>query len=269
MEDVEQVELEFIEGARRRGIRVLDAAFPVEPTVVMSGESVSVEDALDVVQQVFAPFISVSTTRLDLVELLEDVDGDDLPEDLRRRCEERAGQVDGVFVRWLAGGCVYLYVAVPEWRQELTELLEESSEERQARQDMADQGAAIRITHLAELVERDPAYRAATSQQRKAAGRRALEPELRIDEGWDTEAIVLEQAGRLVRANAAAAYAQLDEAELAAELRASEDFRSIGNAVARKRFVRNFLVQKSGGYGPANELVEALRSAAEAPRRRR
>lgn len=39
-----------------------------------------------------------------------------------RRWEEREGPIDGVFTRWVVGGCDHPYMAIPPWKIELDEL---------------------------------------------------------------------------------------------------------------------------------------------------
>lgn len=195
VDDFEEVLQQIRVGAQQRELRVIDAAFRDEPTVILRFETTTIDEALDLAQYVFAPFLSISTSRLTASDLTESWDQDDEdpsapPPELVRQWEEREGQIDGVFVRWVAGGSDYLYMAFPSWKIELDELRERWSEDQEAQRSDGLRAHYIRITHLAEQLEREPTYRAATSQSRRSIGKALLEPLLRSQEGAVTELLV-------------------------------------------------------------------------------
>lgn len=269
VDDFEEVLQQIRVGAQQRELRIFDAAFRDEPTVILRLETTTIDEALDLAQYVFAPFLSISTSRLTASDLTESWDQDDEdpsapPPELMRQWEEREGQIDGVFVRWVAGGSDYLYMAIPSWKIELDELREKWSEDQEAQRSDGLRAHYIRITHLAEQLEREPTYRAATSQSRRSIGKALLEPLLRSQEGAVTELLVLKEASRVVRDNAAEAYGpllgQIDQ--LAAELRTTEEWIAARRAADRTAAIRRFLIDRTGGYAPAGMLIEDLRRAA-------
>lgn len=101
MEDLEELVGEFQAGAERRGLRFIEASFHAQPTVVFSYPSTSVEEALDIAQHIFAPFVSMTISRLDPSELIEnwiseDEESDEPSAELLHKWEERAEQIDAV-----------------------------------------------------------------------------------------------------------------------------------------------------------------------------
>jgi hypothetical protein len=271
MDDFEDLVGDLKAGAERRGLRFLDATFPGDPAVIFHHITVGIDDVLDIAQNSFAPFLSLSVSRLDPSDLMDtwDPDDDDAdqapPAEVLERWQERAGQIDGVILQWIASGAVYLYLAVPAWKQELEELRDNWSEEIDAQRTDLRMAYRIRITHLAEQIERAPEFRAGNNQTREAIGKTLLEPMLQSDEGGPVSYLVLKEAGRLVRANAQAEYSKLlgEMDQLAAELRMTRQWLLARRASDRTSEARNFLISRSGGYSPSGTMVNELRRRAE------
>jgi hypothetical protein len=270
MDDFEELVGDLKAGAERRGLRFLDATFPGDPAVIFHHGAISIDDVLDIAQHSFAPFLSLGVTRLDPSDLMDtwdpDEDGEQAPPaELMGRWQERAGEIDGVILQWIASGAVYLYLAVPAWKQELEELRDNWSEELDAQRTDLRMAYRIRITHLAEQIERAPEFRAGNNQTREAIGKALLEPMLQSDEGGPVSYLVLKEAGRQVRANAQAEYAKLlgEMDQLAAELRMTRQWLRAKRASDRTSEARNFLMQRSGGYAPSGTMVNELRRRAE------
>ncbi len=271
MDDFEELVGDLKAGAERRGLRFLEATFPGDPAVIFHNGTIGIDDVLDIAQHSFAPFLSLGVTRLDPAELLDtwDPDDDDAeqtpPAELLQRWEERAGQIDGVVLQWIASGAVYLYLAVPAWKQELEDLRENWSEELDAQRTDISRAYRIRITHLAEQIERAPEYRAGNNQSRTAIGKALLEPMLQSNEGGPVSYLVLKEAGKLVRENAQAEYSKLigEMDQLAADLRMTRQWLMAHRASDRTSEARNFLTQRSGGYAPSGAMVNELRRLAE------
>lgn len=179
MDDFDELVQQFRDGAAKRNLRLLEAEFPQKPDVIFRYGTASADDVLDVAQQSFAPFVSLTVSRLDTAELIESWGEKDFlaelpaepPAELLERWEERAGQIDGVFVEWVGGGATYIFLAVPAWKQELEGLRDGWSEDREAQRADDDRAVLIRITHLAEQVESDTGYRAGTLQTRSSIGK--------------------------------------------------------------------------------------------------
>lgn len=249
----------------------MEAVFPGEAAVVFLQKTTSVDEVLDVAQHAFAPFVSLSVSRLDPSELIEswveDNEGDqDPPAALLRQWEGRAGQIDGVFVQWIASGAVCRYIAVPAWKQEMEELCENWTEEQDVQRTDLARAVFIRWTYLAEQVERNSEYRGGTTHSRGPIGKTILEPLLQSNEA-DSYTIkrILGEASRLVRDNAQAEYSKLigQMDQLAADLRSSRQWQQIRWARDRTAAARELLVQRSGGYSPPVKMVDELRRLAE------
>lgn len=115
------------------------------------------------------------------------------PARLLSRWQECAGQIDGISVRWIASGAVYLYLAVPAWKQELEEHSENWSEERDAQRTDLYRAVRIRMTHLAEQLEREPEYRGGTTHSRGSIGKTLLELKLQSNEDGYMVTLVLKE----------------------------------------------------------------------------
>lgn len=271
MDDFEGLVGDLRAGAERRGLRFLEATFPGDPAVIFRYGTIGIDDVLDIAQHSFAPFLSLVVTRLDPAELLDswDPDEDDAeqtpPAELLQRWEERAGQIDGVVLQWIASGAVYLYLAVPAWKQELLDLRENWSEELDAQRTDLSRAQQIRVTHLAEQIERAPEYRAGNNQSRPAIGRVLMEPMLQSNEGRIVSFFVLKEAGRMVRDNAQAEFSKLlgQMDQLAAELRMSRHWLMARRASDRTAVARDFLIERLDGYAPTGAMVNELRRLAE------
>jgi hypothetical protein len=273
VEDFDELVQQFRAGAEKRNLRLLEAEFPKKPDVIFRYGMTSADEVLDVAQQSFAPFVSLTVSRLDTAELIESWGEKDFfseappepPAELLGLWEERAGQIDGVFVEWVGGGATYIFLAVPAWKQELEGLRDGWSEDRDAQRADEYRAVLIRITHLAEQVERDPGYRAGTLQARASIGKNVLEPMLQSDDGAYIRDQVLKEASRLVRDNSQAAYSRLTGQmdELAAELRLTRAWMEARLVADRTAAARDFLLQRAGGYSPAVSVVNELRRLAE------
>jgi len=270
VDDFEDVVQELRAGADRRGLRLMEAAFPGQPTVIFRQETTSVDEVLDLAQHAFAPFLSMTISRLDPSELIEswssdDEEDPDPPAELVRQWEERAGQIDGIFLQWIASGAAFLYVAAPTWKQELDELRENWSEEKDAQRTDLARAVHIRMTHLAEQLEREPDYRGGTTHTRVSIGKTLLEPMLQSNEGGYMTTLILKEASRLVRDNSQAEYSKLigKMDELAAELRGSRNWLLAGFASDRTAAARHLLLRRSGGYSPSMMMINELRRLAE------
>jgi hypothetical protein len=125
--------------------------------------------------------------------------------------------------------------------------------------------ARIRMTHLAEQLERAPEYRGGTTHTRVSIGKTLLEPMLQSNEGGYMTTLIHQEAGRLVRDNAQAEYSKLMGRmdELAGELRGSLPWQEVYTARDRTAVARSFLIKESGGYSPSAAMTNELRRLAE------
>lgn len=271
MDDFEELVGNLRAGAERRGLRFLEASFPGDPAVIFHHGTIGPDEVLDIAQHTFAPFLSLSVGRLEASDLLESWDPEDEdvdqapPAELLARWQERAGEIDMVALQWVATGSVYLFLAVPAWKTELEGLRDNWSEELDAQRLDLSRAHQIRVTHLAEQIERAPEYRAGNNQTRPAIGKALLEPMLQSNEGRVVSFFVLKESGRMVRDNAQAEFSKLlgRMDQLAAELRMSRHWLLAKRASDRVAAARDFLIHRSGGYAPTGAMVNELRRLAE------
>jgi hypothetical protein len=261
VDEIETVYEQLLDGAKQRNIRVVTAAFPAEPTIVLSSEETSVETALDIAHQVFSPLISIDLQRFDRDELLAELDEDEeVPPAAQHIIDEHHGDAAAVYTRWLGNGATFLYIAEAAWKDELDAIMaaRELDQREQHINDM--RGHWIRVTALSEQLEMEPEYRAANQQQRPTVGKRLIEPLLHEDEGVLTLKHVLDAASRRVRENSDAAYASLDSSlkDVASKLRDQQAWREAKRVPEREDVARRFLTEWSGGYGPTQQQVILL-----------
>ena len=268
--DIDELLTQIQVGAEKRGIRVLDAVFPTEPTVVFDESTTSVEDVLDLAQSQFAHFVSVDVTRLesaDLEDIWDDGESEEPtpPPEVARILAEHEGDSDGLFLRWLGNGATFLYIAVPAWKVELDALLEAEQSQQALRRVDERLAHGIRVTHLADQIEGNPAFRGGNAQTRRSIGKTLLEPLLKSDDDSRLVQIVLDRATRLARDNSVAVYAALADSleDLSSELCEDEAWQTARTTTDRTTAARDFLASRAEGYAPAVALVESLRRMAD------
>lgn len=259
-------------GAEQRGIRVVPAQFAKE-SVHLIYDATSVDDVLDIIQQSFTPFISILASTIDRDDVekkfLDDED-DELPSEVARILDDHEDDVSEVDVYWVASGVVFRYSAMPAWREELSDLLAEQRADQEAHHFDDLRSHWIRVTALADQLEMEPGYRAASLQERPAVAKNLFEQLRGPEDDFMMEKHVVEEAGKRVRANATAAYASVDitSQELVERLQRTPEWINASGAVERDAATTQFLIQLTGGYAPKRELVVALRRRAALPPRR-
>jgi hypothetical protein len=264
MENMEALVSGINDGAASRGLKMLAATIPGDPDVLFRHPDVALDDALDVARHVSAPFLTLTVSTLDPARLTERpgflgeiTHAGVPPEDLRRRWQERSGEIDCIFLEWIAAGTRYAYMAAPEWAGELEDARNAWFEE-QDNEDSDLTGALwARIAALAERLEADPGYRAGNQQTRRDIGRAFLEPLVQSSEGEFVVHKALEEAGKLVRANAQAAYGALlgDMDALIADLRDTAEWKAARKQYQMEAAARDFLQERCGGYAPQAKTV--------------
>lgn len=272
MEKMEALAQDIKDGAVARGLKILAAAIPGDPDVFFSHPDTGLEDVLDVALHVSAPFLILTISTLDprrLTErpgfLGETTHAGTPPEDLRRRWQERAGEIDCIFLEWIAGGTRYIFTASPEWSDELESARAAWFEELDEEESDATGAHWARVAELAGKLEADPDYRAGTTHTRRAIGQAFLEPLLQSTPGEKAAShLVLDAAGKLVRTNAQATYSRLlgDMDALTAELRDTAAWKAARKQYQLRAAASDFLQERSGGYAPPTKTVEALVNSA-------
>ncbi|MFN3949135.1 hypothetical protein [Microbacterium sp.] len=263
MDDLEPLIDQLTRGAERRGLTIVDASFPGEPTFILDHESTSVDEALDLAQQMLAPFIAISVAHLDADELIHSID--ETPAPLARLARKRDGQAMGLELRWYGLGATALYLAGTDWAGQLADLRAQWESDRRASWNDERETRAVRIAHLAEQIELDPRYRAATQTQRTTVGRVVLDELRNAEDDATTLKWSLENASRALRENSALAYAPLEAAidDLSSDLRESEGWRATRTARERDVVTRAYLLEHTGYAAPVAFVAQVARLAAK------
>lgn len=258
MNDLDAVLTALQEGAIERGLVIVDAAFLSEPTFAVHAESTSPRDALDLVQRMLAPFVSISVDVFDADEFLDEFAGE-ATDEMSRLARERDGQMRGVGMRWFGLGANGLYLAGTDWAEELDAMKARWDEDQRSNWADARDTRAVRVAHLADQIELDPRYRSVGQNQRTTIGELVADELRTADDDATTVRWALERASKAVRQNAAAAYLPLSESLDATvdELRETDDWRESRTAKEREGTVRTFLLRKTG-YAPTAVLAETV-----------
>lgn len=270
MNDIEALAEEIRDALGAKNVRVLDAEFSGDSVAILDGDTVTVEALAEIIAESFTPFATVISSTLEpseLDELLESEGEEVAPEDAQRIMDEHAGETDMVGVYWLHSGARLGYIVVASWRREFESIMGAWKLGQRARYYDEQSREAARITHLADQLEADPAYRAANAQERRIVGTAFVEPLVAGDDyAAGITRAVLELAGRKAREAATAAYLPLREDfyALAEELIETATWRT-SNARASERddAARQFLLNRTDGYAPTSDDVKKLRLAAE------
>jgi hypothetical protein len=272
MENMEALVQGIKDGAAQRGLKILDALFSGDPDVLFRYPDTGPDDVLDVALHVSAPFLTLDVATLDPAELTErpGILGEATyagppPAGLQRRWEERSGEVDRIYLQWTAAGTTYLFAASPEWAKELVAARDAWFEQLDDEESDAVGAHWARVAELAGKLEADPDYRGGTTHTRRAIGQAFLEPLLQSAPGEKTALHqALDEAGKLVRANAQTAYSRLlsDLDTLTAEVRDTAAWKTARKQYQLRAAASDFLQKRSGGYSPPTKTVETLVNAA-------
>lgn len=170
MTDLDQLLSEIREGAEQRGLQIVDATFPTEPTFALHLDSTSLEDALDLAMRMLAPFISITVEVFDADEFLAEFN-EGVPAEAARVAREHHGEAQGLAMRWLGLGATGLFLAGTDWSDALSDFQNGWAMEQQSAWVDERNSRAIRVAYLAEHIERDPRYRGVGQSQRTSVGR--------------------------------------------------------------------------------------------------
>lgn len=258
MTDLDYLLGEIHDGAEQRGLPIVDATFPGEPTFALHVESTPVEEVLDLAQRMLAPFISVTVDAFDADEFLAEFD-EEVPTKVVKLAREHHGQLQGLAVRWFGLGATALFLAGTDWSDDLSEFQDDWAVEQQTAWVDARDNRSIRVAHLADHIELDPRYRAAGQNQRTVVGRLVADELRSTDDDATTVRWALERASRSVRDNAAAQYLPLEGQmeQMAEELRVTDEWGAARSAKARDETARAFLLELTG-YASTAVLAERL-----------
>lgn len=262
MNDLTQLVNEIRDVAEGRGLTILEAVFPGDPTFVLHIDATSVETALNLAQSMLAPFVSLTIDRFDADEFLAELDGE-APAAMVQLAREHHGEPQGLAMRWFGLGATALFLAGTDWSDELSGSRDEwAAERRMAWVDQRD-SRAIRVAYLADQIELDPRYRAASQNQRTVVGRVVADELTSADDDATTVKWALERASRSVRENAASAYLALEEMmeAVADDLRDTEAWRKSRTAKEREATAREFMMQRTGYAPPATLTARLAREA--------
>ncbi|TFC87444.1 hypothetical protein [Cryobacterium sp. TMT4-31] len=255
-------------GARERGLPVLSASFGTEPTVIFVSAQVGLGEALDVARAMNAPFISIDATEFSFEDFISEVSEENESAALEpevKGYKKYDGELDGVYVRWVAAGESFLYMATPEWCDRIGEL--QGQQEERDRENRSRDVAAMwaRRRELAEEIEALPAVRGIGTRGRKALATRLAGGLLKEDDDPGLVLGAVRDAVELAGVNAIGAYAEIesDLVVVARNLIETDGWQSVWRTPDRIAAAKAFLLSSTNGYAPTAALSEQLRRLAE------
>ncbi|TFD37774.1 hypothetical protein E3T40_04075 [Cryobacterium sp. TMT1-19] len=255
-------------GARERGLPVLNASFGTEPSVIFVNAQVGLDEALDVAKAMNAPFLSIDATEFSFEDSVSEMSEENETAALEPEVKDFKkydGELDGVYVRWVAAGESFLYMATPEWSDRIDELQgrqEERDRENRSR-DVAARWARRR--ELAEEIEALPAVRGIGTRGRKALATRLAGGLLKGEDDPELVLGAVRDAVELASVNAIGAYAEIesDLRVVARHLIETDAWQNAWRTPDRIAAAKAFLLITTNGYAPTAALSEQLRGVAE------
>lgn len=256
------------------GLLLVDAEFLKKADVALDNGSTSIDDAVAVAVTSGAPFVSLQMdtfSTVQLRELLAPDDGDDLPAKVQRlitRARTHHGESDAQWLRWVAQGLIFQWVATAAWRDELYENLDRelanarwTAETESSKNDYAQRG---RIKELAAVLITSREFRGVAANKRRPVGHAVLaasesgEIDQEIaDLAIGDAAVVMDRKSYEYEVK----FRSLIQ-ELAAELRMRQEWRSATTAVRRREVTQLFLAEKADSYRIGPRVVDPVFEAA-------
>lgn len=248
--------------AAARELVVVPAVILGDDAVIMTFPEVSVGVALDLAVRSGAPFVTIDAERFDSAEILQSL-GDDrpIPNRLRSAFTSREGEYQELWIRWVSMGSAYAFLAVPAWHSELlaeVEAWREGSEEAEREEFEASRA---RISDFVAAALQSSDVRIARPSHRKGVVERAIRNSVSCEIDARELDIAIRQAVHRVREANNFEYASVEASvpEVMAEYMASNggDFPR-WTSVEKRQSIREFLVEKTGGYAPTETLVKRI-----------
>jgi hypothetical protein len=131
-------------------------------------------------------------------------------------------------------GCL-IQSRCPIWAKRVCtwELQENWTQEQDAQRKDMSRESRIRMTQLADQLEREPEYRRGITHIRVSIAKTLLEPMLQSNEGGYMTTLILQESSRLVRDDAQAEYAELPDQAVGRILKAESMMRRWAPAAIR------------------------------------
>ena len=255
-------------GAEVRSLRVLDALYRGEPSVIFGHQLVSLDEVLDVAQAMQAPFISVDVTTFDFPEFLtednNEVPRTSLPPQIKA-LQKHQGEIDGLFIRWIVGGSLFLYMSEPDWSAEASDLRDAWEEKVDESRQQDVQARWARRSELAAELEALPALRQVGSRGRKALATNLVQTLLQDTDDMDVIVDAVREAVEQTGVNSQSQYGEIeaDLSAVAAELIETARWKAKRRTPERLAATKHFLMERTGGYAPTAALATLVRNTAE------
>ena len=257
-------------GAEKRGLIVLDAAYPGDPDVILVAEKVTLDQVLDLAATMQAPFVSAQTSVFSYKEFVEEFEdeGGELPQDLSLLIEalrEHDGQMSSVSLRWLASGTDYLFIATTEWEDLAAEIRETAELLDRASRFEGVSARFQRRREIAVAVEAVPEVRAIGKMGRKAVVTQHIEAFMQPSDDLEIKLGAIRDTVQLAFDNSLAAYSDVEPrlAAIATDLVSTDGWQSARRKPDRVAAARQHLTLITGGYGPVTTLATRLQGLAE------
>jgi hypothetical protein len=257
------------------GLLLVDAEFASKADVALDNASTSIDEAVAVAVASGAPFVSLQADTFSTVklrELLAPEGGEELPTKVQRfitRARTHDGESDALWLRWVAQGLIFQWVATPAWRDELFENLDRelASARRAAETESSknDYAQKARIKELAAVLITSKEFRGVAANKRRPVGHAVLGASAsgEIDPYIAERAI--SEAGGVMDRNSYEYEVKFGSQtqDLADELRGHHEWRTATTAIRRREVTQLFLAEKADGYRIGPRVVQPVFEAAK------
>ena len=270
---------QLVDGARDRGLKVLDAATPDVDPVLMVADRVPLADALDLARDVGAPFLEIVERHFsvrDTADAMADKDGgDDALASAKTAMSvfrEYDGNTDIVAVRWIGGSFVYEWQAHATWSDDVSAAKSAwvfsritARVDEGLRRDLRNRE---RADELASTTEGDPTLRAAPKNRRAATARALIATQLTEDEAsgdYDLLDAAVQGTIKLLADNTADVYETIAHNldEYVPSLLESDAWLRAARVPERDDAAAKFLTTLADGYAPTLMMARNLRVLAD------
>lgn len=165
--------------AASRKLSLFDAIYLNVPEVTIDGESVCIDEAIEVAGLTRAPFVSLDIWTYLIRRSCSDKFGRNIPEDspsadnlirLVKSAAKHNGENERLGLRWAAHGLNYEWSATADWRRKLAFNLARADFEDQQESSHRENARKSDIDVLVTLLTGSPEFRAAQPTKRHSVG---------------------------------------------------------------------------------------------------
>ena len=259
----------------KRGLLYLEAAEFVKPAdIQFDAATVSLDDALNVAVATHAPFVSLEVNKFDpdkLRGILATEEGRELPTKVKQLlldASSHSGEVDVLWLRWLAQGIIFEWNNSCEWRDTLSSSLADTSAEADEELTLEsinrEYSQMIKTKEFAAVLIMSTDFRGTPANRRFPVAQSIISSTTseEIESGVIRQAA--SEAGQVAERRIYEYEGKLKQEiqELAVELRGSDDWRIATTVQRRREITQLFLAEKAEGYRVGPRIVDQVLDAA-------